>query len=60
MCVYERERGGVRERVCLCVRERGCVCCVREREYVYVLCVREDVCVLCEREREREMCMTCV
>ena len=42
-----RERGGERERECVCVRERESVC-VRERESVCVC-----VCV-CERERERE------
>ncbi len=47
MCVCERER------VCVCgVRERGervCVC-VRERECVVCACERVCVCV-CERER---------
>ena len=53
LCVSarERERGGGRERVCVCVCERGCV----------FVCVREGMCesereVMCGREREG-MCL---
>ena len=75
VCVWERERETacvhhdcVRESVCVCERERLCMCaswlcvCERERECVCV-CVRERerdcmwaVCI-CERERER-LCAT--